>query len=218
MSGRALNHALDVPRLVADLYDGAAAPRHGPFAALHRAFDPAVPPYAHDPARARQLLAEAGHADGLDLTIDIPTTMPDEVRDLARALTESCAAVGIRATVREHADRVAYACMVRGKASGDLCLLDSSPASTYRVLRQKFDSGVRGPWWRGYANPEVDRPIADMRAATAPAARAALSRRAFALLRDDAPWLFLYAPDLAWGVGPRLGDWRPDGDGIVRFE
>lgn len=214
---RAINHAVRVPRPIADLFGGAAERLRGPFTASHLAHDPASRPYAHDPARARQLLAAAGHAGGLALTIDIPTVMPDEARDLARLVADDLAAVGVRATVREHADRVAYAYMVRDKQIGDLALFDSSPASTYRVLREKFHGGVRGPWWQGYQNAAVDRLIDASQAATDDADRAAIFRRTTALIRDDAPWLFLYAPHLAWAVGPRLAGWQPGPDGIVRF-
>ena len=215
---QALNLALDVPQIIADLFDGTAERLHGPLTAQHRAYDPTVVPYPHDPARARQLLAAAGHPEGLALTIDIPTTMPDEARHLARLVTEQYAQVGIRATIREHEDRAAYAYMVRDKRIGDLCLFDSSPPSTYRVLREKCHAGVRGPWWQGYANPEVDRLI-DAAAATVDTdARTRLCQRAFRLVRDDAPWVFLYAPPLAWAVGPRLAGWRPGADGLLRFD
>lgn len=218
---QALNHALDLPRIVDDLFDGAAEHLHGPFTALHRAYDPASRPYAHDPALARRLLAEAGYPDGIALTVDIPTAMPDEARDLAQSLVEQGAQAGMRVTVREHSDRVAYAYMVRDKRIGDLCLFDSSPPSTYRVLREKFHSGVKGPWWQGYANPEVDRLIDEARGVVDEAARTRLYRHAFNLIRDDAPWLFLYAPHAAWGIGSRFAaafpDWRPGDDGILRF-
>jgi peptide/nickel transport system substrate-binding protein len=218
---QALNHAVDVPRMVRELFDGAAERLHGPFTTLHRAFDPASVPYEHDPARARRLLAEAGYPDGVAITVDIPTTLPDEARDLARYLVEQGAAAGFRVAVREHADRVAYAYMVRDKRIGDLCLFDSSPPSTYRVLREKFHSGVRGPWWQGYANAEVDRLTDEARGLVDAGERARRYRRAFTLIRDDAPWLFLYAPHAAWGVGARFAAafprWRPGDDGIVRF-
>ncbi|CAA9561367.1 MAG: Dipeptide-binding ABC transporter, periplasmic substrate-binding component [uncultured Thermomicrobiales bacterium] len=214
---QALNHALDTPRLIDGLFDGAAERLHGPFTALHRAYDPASQPYTYDPALARKLLADAGYPDGIALTVDIPTTMPDEARDLARALTEQYPLAGIRVTIREHEDRIAYAYMVRDKRIGDLCLFDSSPPSTYRVLREKFHSGVRGPWWQGYANAEVDRLTDEARGIVDPEARARLFQRACTIARDDAPWVFLYAPHAAWGVSSRLDPWGPDPDGIIRF-
>ncbi len=214
---QALNHALDVPRMIAELFDGEAALLHGPFTALHRAYDPSSQPYTYDPDRARQLLAEAGYPAGLTITVDIPTTMPDEARALARYMVEQYPLAGIQVTIREHTDRVAYAYMVRDKQIGDLCLFDSSPQSTYRVLREKLHSGVAGPWWQGYANAEVDRLTDESRSTVDEQARTRLFQHAFTITRDDAPWVYLYAPHAAWAVGPRLAEWQPDNDGIIRF-
>ena len=48
------------------------------------------------------------------------------------------------------------ALQVREKRIGDLAVFDSSPQSSYRVLREKIDSRVRGSWWQGYHNPELN--------------------------------------------------------------
>jgi hypothetical protein len=42
--------------------------------------------------------------------------------------------------------------MVRAKQIQDGCCFDSSPRSTFRVLREKLHSGLRGPWWEACAN------------------------------------------------------------------
>ena len=49
--------------------------------------------------------------------------------------------------------------MVRRKEIANGVGFDSSPWSTYRVLREKIHSGLRGPWWEGYENTEVDALI-----------------------------------------------------------
>lgn len=214
---QALNHAVDVAALIADFHDGAAAPLAGPLTAAHVGAEPAVAPYPYDPARARALLAEAGYSSGLVLTLDAPTTLPDEAPALAENLRSQLARVGVTLNVRLHADRPGYAELVRTKGVGDLCVFDSSPLSTFRVLREKFHSGLAGPWWLGYRSAELDRLIDAAQATPGPAARAELYRRAFARIHADAPWVFLYAPHDAWGVGSRLRGWRPGADGLVRL-
>lgn len=212
---QALNYALDIDELIAAAAPGARR-LNGPLTSLHLAYDPATPPYPHDPATARALLAEAGYGNGLALTMDVPTVHPDEALILAELMVARYAQVGIQLEVRRHEDRPGYADMVRAKQIGDLCCFDSSPLSSYRVLREKIDSRLLGPWWEGYHNAEVNALI-DQGAATAErGARQAIYRDAYRRIRDDAPWIFLYHPSLWWGVGTRARGWQPSRDGRIR--
>ena len=89
------------------------------------------------------LLEEAGFGEGLTLEVDCPTRLPDEALTLTTALTEQLAPLGI--TLKRHVveDRVAYAEMVRAKDIHDMCLFDSSPISTFRVLYEKSTAAKR---------------------------------------------------------------------------
>jgi len=211
---RALHHATDVDAIVATALFGRARRLTGPFTELHLAHDPSVPPYALDPERASALLAEAGYADGCDLTVDVPTRLPDEAQQVAAMLREQWAAVGVRLHVVAHDDRPAYAHMVRAKRIHDLCCFDSGPISSYRVLVEKFQSTVRGPWWQGYANAEVDALIERAAATADTDARRAVYRDAYRLLAHDAPWLFLYSPDKLWVTSERVDGWSPTFQGV----
>ena len=206
----ALNLGLDVPALIAAAADGDGVPLDGPLTPLHFGHDPGVLPYRRDPEAARRLLADAGFGAGLELTVDVPLTLPDEAPVLARAMAAQWAEIGVRTTIREHADREEYALRVRAKEIGDAACFDSSPLSSYRVLREKLHSGVAGPWWQGYANPEVDRLLDRAAAATNDGERRQIYRRAYRLIRDDAPWIFLYRPVNRWAA--RRGVWESGWD------
>jgi len=214
---QALNYGLDVSALIETVMEGAARPLNGPLTALHFGCDPATPPYPHDPEKARALLAEAGYADELRLVLDVPTILPDEAPRLAQLMAEQYAKVGVTTEIKEFADRPGYADMVRAKQIGDACCFDSSPLSTYRVLREKFHSGVQGPWWQGYANSEVDALIDQAQATAGTMERQALYHRAYRMIRDDAPWIFLYSPTHSWGVGPRVRGWSAGNDGLIKL-
>lgn len=213
---QALNYALDVPALIEQVLNRAAQPLNGPLTDLHFGYDPATPAYPFDPAQARTLLAEAGYAGGLDLTLDVPTRLPDEAVPLARLMAEQYAQVGITTHIREFTDRPGYATRVKTKQIGDACCFDSSPLSTYRCLREKFHSGVAGPWWQGYANAEVDSLLDQAETTVEESRRQTLYRRAYRLIRDDAPWIFLHNPTLTWAAGPRAHGWQPGIDGLIR--
>ena len=214
---QALNYGLDVPELIETVMEDAARPLNGPLTALHFGCDPATPPYPYDPEKARALFAEAGYADGLRLVLDVPTILPDEAPRLARLMAEQYAKVGVTTEIKEFADRPGYAGMVRAKQIDDACCFDSSPLSTYRVLREKFHSGVQGPWWQGYANSEVDALIDQAQATAGTVERRALYHRAYRIIRDDAPWIFLYSPTHSWGVGPRVRGWSAGNDGLIKL-
>lgn len=212
---QALNYALDVQELIDTIMDGAALPLNGPLTRLHFGYDP-VEPFPHDPTKARALLAEAGHENGIQLVLDVPTTWPDEATELARLMARQYAEVGINTEVREYTDRPAYAEMVRDKQMDDAACFDSSPLSTYRLLREKLHSGLAGPWWQGYTNLDVDKLLDQARATIDVDLRRDLYQRVYRLVRDDAPWIFLYNPTLFWGVGPSAQSFMPRIDGLVR--
>jgi peptide/nickel transport system substrate-binding protein len=213
---QALNYALDRQGIIEQIVDGAAKPLNGYLTSGHFGYDPGTPVYPFDPQRARELLAEAGYADGLSLTFDIPQVMPDEMPELTRLMAEQYASVGIDVQIVEHEDRSGYSQMVRRKQIADAAGFDSSPRSTYRVLREKLHSGLRGPWWEGYENPEVDALIEEAQGTVSDPERQAIYRRIYGIVTSDAPWIFLYNPTLYWGVAPGT-EWTPRVDGLLVF-
>ena len=188
---RALNLALDRDALVRDVLGGAGVPLHGPFSPAHRGFVPAANPRP-DRKAARALLAEAGHRDGLTLEVDTPTRLPDEAERLTAVVAAQLAPLGVELDVRVIPDRTEYAHMVRRSEMRDLCVFDSSPLSTYRVLREKIDGRVKGSWWLGYSNPGVEALIDAAAEETDEEARDALFRQCHEALVADPPWLFCY--------------------------
>lgn len=214
---QALNYALDIDQIIAEIKQGAAKPLNGFLTPHHFGYNPETPVYPYDPERARSLLAEAGYEDGLDLVFDIPSTMPDEAPALAQLMAEQYSQVGINVELVVHQDRAAYSEMVRDKDINDAAAFDSSPRSTYRVLMEKIHSGRRGPWWEGYSNGEVDSLIDVSQATISLEERQAIFRRIYSIVRDDAPWIFLYRPTTYWGVGPAMTDWVPRSDGLLIF-
>jgi peptide/nickel transport system substrate-binding protein len=212
---QALNYALDVDAIIAGVMHGGATRLNGYLTAHHFGYNSATPAYSHDPEKARRLLADAGYGKGLTLVFDIPSAMPDEAPALAGMMAEQYKQVGITVQVVEHPDRAAYSEMVRAKKINDACCFDSSPRSTFRVLREKLHSGLRGPWWEGYENPQVDALIEKAQATVRVADRQKIYREIYTIVRDDAPWVFLYRPTNYWGVRPTIAGWIPRQDGLV---
>ena len=58
--------------------------------------------FAHDPERARELMAEAGYADGFDTTFHIVVGFSPGIPDMALAVQQDLGAIGIRLTIKEY--------------------------------------------------------------------------------------------------------------------
>ena len=210
---RALNLAVDRERLIGEVLGGAAEPLRGFVSPSHLgAGDGAGAQF--DPDQARRLMAEAG-AEGLTLGVDCPTRLPDEAERLTTAVGRQLAELGLKLDVHLHEDREAYAHMVRRKEIRDLCVFDSSPMSTFRVLHEKIDSRVRGAWWQGYRNEAVEALIDRGRATPDDAARAGIWREAYGLLQQDPPWLTLYNPHRVIGLVGRHPGFAMPADGVI---
>jgi peptide/nickel transport system substrate-binding protein len=213
---QALNYAVDKKEIIRSVKKGAAKPLNGYLTPHHFGYDPETEPYPFDPGKARELLSEAGYRSGLEIVMDVPTSMPDEAPALAELMKQQYNLVGVEVDVRLYSDRPAYAEMVRAKKIHDMCCFDSSPRSTFRVLREKLHSGIKGPWWQGYRNPEVDWLISVAQRTFNDEARQSVYRQIYRRVHGDSPWVFLYRPTFFWAVGARC-NWCPGSDGLIRI-
>lgn len=210
---RALSLAVDRGDVITRVMGGAAHALHGVVSPVH--FGAGDAPVPCDPQQAQALLAKAGFAEGLRLTVDCPTALPDEAEALTAELGRQLAKVGITLDVTRHEDREAYAHMVRRKEIGDMCVFDSSPLSTFRVLYEKIDSRVAGSWWQGYRNPAVETLLDRARRDVQADRREATFREIYRFLQDDPPWLTLYNPMQIIGMSGSIGRFDARLDGVL---
>lgn len=97
---QAIMHAIDTQLLSDGVLEGAASPAAGPFPLSQAWANTDLAPFAYDPERAQQLLADAGYEPGeLSLTL---TTYPEraELPDLAVAIQGMLSEVGITIDTR----------------------------------------------------------------------------------------------------------------------
>jgi peptide/nickel transport system substrate-binding protein len=102
--------------------------------------------------------------------------------------------IGLEVRIDVEPDRPSYARQIAAKAMGDSAIFDSSPRSTFRVLDDKISSRVRGTWWQGYANADVDHAISAANGALGDGPRARAYARCLTELHRDPPWLYLFHP------------------------
>ena len=214
---QALNYGFDQRRLIEQLARDTALPLNGPLTVKHFGHDSTLEPYPYAPDTARDLLTEAGFGQGLHLTLDVPSVLPDEAPALARALAAQYQLMGVETRIVEHTDRPVYAQTVKAKNIHDACCFDSSPISTFRLLREKFRSDMQGPWWLGFDDESLNGILTQAQATVDLRRREALYKSAHRRLHAQAPWIYLYNQIDRWGVSARLKGWRPTIHGLVSF-
>jgi peptide/nickel transport system substrate-binding protein len=194
---QALNHAIDKHALVEQVLQRTASVAAGPVPrAFGWAHDPALEPYAHDPARARALLREAGFGGGLTLRLLAPTSGSGMLApvQMATAIQGDLAAVGVDLQIETYEWNTYLAKVNRGlDQQADLAQMawmtndpDTLPYLALRSAATPEQGGFNSGY---YANPRVDALIEQARATTQREARARLYRELQRLVRHDAPWV-----------------------------
>jgi peptide/nickel transport system substrate-binding protein len=146
----------------------------------------ACPPY--DPARARQLLAEAGVPTPYRLTMSV-TNSADYLR-FAQALQASVRDGGFEIVVQP----LEYSTLLDVQTRGDfeVLYLGWSGRIDPHGNMANFLTAEASNNYSGYSNPEVDRLLREAAQLTDPAARADTYGRVVEIVQRDLPILYLY--------------------------
>jgi peptide/nickel transport system substrate-binding protein/oligopeptide transport system substrate-binding protein len=159
-------------------------------------------PYAYDPAKAKQLLAAAGHPNGIDVELWCSQTAP--YPRIAETIQGYLNAAGIRAKiVQRDASSVREAAR---KGATDLVLktwyADYPDAENFLYpLLHSANKGVGGNV-SYYASPRFDSLVTLARREQDDAKRIDLYRQADRIAFDDAPMLFLFFYNELYAVQP----------------
>jgi ABC-type transport system substrate-binding protein len=207
---QALNYAVDRATLIESVYGGQAEPLGGPLAPpVHSG--PALPPYPFDLARARQLLAEAGLAGGLDLVLFGSQRRQPGDAALLQAIQPQLAAAGVRTRLEllDGAGYTAEATRAEQDVGPRLLLAAWLPLSgeARGGLQPLFHSSQVAPAGFNtsfFRSPTFDTLLDRATGAAGEAERASLYRQAVELLRTEAPWIYLLAPRLPVAGSSRL--------------
>jgi peptide/nickel transport system substrate-binding protein len=207
---KALNMALDVDT-IAQVFVSEEAYR---LASLHpdersMGFNSDLAPYAYEPDRARALLEEAGHGDGIDIVFEVTTAVPQA---MAEAMVAQWAEVGIRAELQV-SELAEFNAAWGDPSAPPLRMATWRPLyDPYTLLSLVFASEG---YLSRYDNSEVDELIAAAATETNPEKRAGLYRDLAVVMHEDAPAVFLWNLVESYGVSDKASAWDPRGDQYV---
>ncbi len=97
---QALNYAVDTQLIVDELLAGLPSPGVWPSPGVN-GYDPARDPYPYDPAKARELLAQAGFPNGFDMVAEITVGAFPADSDIYEAMAGFLGDVGVNVELRQ---------------------------------------------------------------------------------------------------------------------
>ncbi|OLC00479.1 MAG: hypothetical protein AUH30_02425 [Candidatus Rokubacteria bacterium 13_1_40CM_68_15] len=210
---QALNYASDVDTIIKTVLDGHGRRLTGPFTPGMIGHEPAVKGYPHDAARARRLLADAGHPDGVEITLDAPNGRYQGDKEIAEALAGQWAKAGFRPKVQV-AEWGVYFKRYLGKQFSDAYLLGTGgPMQDGDELYNLVSSKGRGLY---YKNDKVDALFDLGRGTTDPARRRKIYDDLALVMTEDATWVFLLQQVDIYATRERLA-WTPRPDQWLTF-
>jgi peptide/nickel transport system substrate-binding protein len=191
---QARNYAVDKNTIVNNILFGTAK-ASGQALPPMLGYDPSIQPYAYDPAKAKALLAKAGHASGFTFTLLVDNSVP-EYAQWATLIQENLASVGVTMKV-QLIGQAALGSVVSGK-----------PPFKYEARTNSMSADIVDPdELVGYAlqgnagtyaistlynNATVNKLVVEGARTSDPAARRKLYYQAERIHHDDAPFIFLY--------------------------
>ena len=213
---QAVNYAIDREALAKNVLKGYAYPLDAPVGPDQYGYSPEFSPkYNHDPAKAKQLLAQAGYANGFEVDFLVPLGQYNKVKDVAEAIGGMLNAVGIRVKLRTQDQDSGFAAIQNGKV-GMYIFGRGSVVDPSEYLHQYFRTGVTKRL--EFSNPTVDAALNAEQASFDPAQRVKLLQKAMSALLDEAPVAWLYQYQGLQGVSNRFDFKSNPGEDVYAWD
>ncbi|MDR1824835.1 MAG: ABC transporter substrate-binding protein [Bifidobacteriaceae bacterium] len=184
---QAIRYAIDHPAVVT-ARGGVDRELGGPIAPTDPGYEDLTSLYPHDVDKAKELLAAAGYADGLELTLTIPSFYGNVLPDV---LTSQLAEAGITLTV-ESVEFAAWLEDVYTNHDYQLSIVDHAEA-------RDFGNWANPDYYFGYDNAEVQSLYAQAIVAASAEEEAELLAQAARIVSEEAAadWLVNFRQSIA---------------------
>jgi peptide/nickel transport system substrate-binding protein len=200
---QAANHAIDWDAIIKGVFGGHARKAPSPILPHVFGYKPVIR-YFYDPARARRMLAEAGHPNGFSITLDTPNGRYFRDREMAQAVAGYLQEVGIKTEIRTH-EWGEYLRRYRGRQVRLGLFGYLNIFRDFDDVALHYEPDRRGLYWNDARVTELFR---DGRSTTDQNRRKAIYSRLLDIIMEEASWIYGVEIFNIYGVHNRL-DWKP---------
>jgi peptide/nickel transport system substrate-binding protein len=211
---QAISYAIDADEIIKTVLDGKAQRVATMLPSMHFGFDPSLQPIKQDVAKAKKLLADAGFANGMEMTFNAPQGRYVRDKEVAEAVAGQLTKAGIKTNLRTF-EFVSYLnTMVYVHKAGPMWLIGWGQPT--------MDAeGIYVPLFRSgsllcnYHNDDLDGMVDEAQRTMDEAKRLDLYRRINKLWIDDAAAIPLYQQLDLYGASKRI-NWKARSDELIK--
>jgi ABC-type transport system substrate-binding protein len=187
----AVNLAVNREAIVRSVLGGRGLVLAGPFTPAWLGFDPGVKAHPHDPGRARQLLADAGHPQGFETTWAISSGVFLKDAEIAEAVAGQLRQVGVRVKLVPTERAKIQKDVQEGTFQGMSSVAWGTQFEPDPMLNWVFMRPHLG-------TPRIQELVKQGRSETELEKRRKIYQELYRAAHDEATWLFVHAQDELW--------------------
>lgn len=178
-------------------------------------------PFAYDPERAQELLAEAGYEDGFSFTMGSPDGRYLNDRQVAEAVVGQLAEIGVTADLRVQEWSSYVGQILERQIPTEAWLIgwgnsqfDADNTLFSLLYGGSVEGGPNQVVFSYMQNEALDERLFEARSTVDQDRRAELYQESLEIVREEAPWIFLYQQVDIYGVSSEV-DWEPRPDELI---
>lgn len=213
---QAANYCVDADAIVKNIFDGNGEVLQGPVGPRVIGYNPDVKRYPYDPKKARELLAKAGHPDGVDVKLHYSPGKYEKDTELVQVVANQMSKGGFRVQIVPQEWVVFWG---RGGVNGGKVpfyyIGRGSVLDADTPLYQYFRTG--GSKRTNFSHAEFDQLVDAEQAESDDAKRLSILRKMSEVIMDEAPLIPLYQLFDHYGAARNI-DWNPRPDEKILLE
>jgi dipeptide transport system substrate-binding protein len=220
---RALELATDRKAIADAVFGSDAVPAVNPIPPAMWSYDGSIAPYPHDPAAARQLLAEAGYPDGFDTdiwTVSVGQGLMRDPRRIVVMIQSNWADIGVRARVVTYESGEYLKRLGHAEHSSALMawVSDNGDPDNFLAILLSCHGVHTAQNLSEYCSRPFDALMQRARASSDPAQRADLYRQGQQMFHAELPFLPLMHVNETMAISRRVHGFRQHATGGVYFQ
>jgi len=213
---QAANHSVDADSIIKNIFDNNGAVLQGPVGPHVIGYNPDVKRYPYDPEKARKLLAEAGHPNGIDIKLHYSPGKYPKDTELVQVVANQMKKGGFNVQIVPQEWVVFWG---RGGVNGGKIPFYYIGRGTVidadTPLYQYFRTG--GSKRTMYSNPAFDALVDAEQAESNEEKRTEILQQMSAMIMEEAPFIPMFQLNDNYGVARNIV-WKPRPDEKILLE